>query len=248
MTGVQTCALPISAGNATTTAGGTDRSVTYDSTAPTTTITGGPSGTTTATTASLTFTASETATFECNLDGTGWTACTSPADYTALADGAHTVQIRATDAAGNVGPVVSRSWTVDTTAPSIVISSIPAFTNSLSATFTVTIGADATVYSCTLDGKSQPTNKCTGTNTFTVQAGAHTYAVTANDALGNTQTVTANWTVDQTAPTLTLQQALAQVDPTNTATITFTLSAGEALDPATITASDFTVKIGRAHV
>jgi hypothetical protein len=67
----------------------------------------------TATTASFAFTATETATFECRLDGSAWSACTSPKDYTALATGAHTFDVRATDGAGNVDATpATRTWTV----------------------------------------------------------------------------------------------------------------------------------------
>jgi hypothetical protein len=52
--------------------------------------------------ASLWFTATETATFECSLDGGAWVACASPKTYTALSKSWHTVRARAIDAAGNV--------------------------------------------------------------------------------------------------------------------------------------------------
>ncbi|HEX5782294.1 MAG TPA: right-handed parallel beta-helix repeat-containing protein [Solirubrobacteraceae bacterium] len=89
-----------------------------DSTPPDTTITGGPTGSTTSTSASITFTATEAgSTFECSLDGGAFAACTSPRQYTGLATAAHEVRIRARDAAGNVDPTpASRAWTV-TAAP-----------------------------------------------------------------------------------------------------------------------------------
>src|SRR5207302_137555 len=46
-----------------------------DTTPPETTITDGPSGTTTTHSASLSFSASEPATFECSLDGAAWSSC-----------------------------------------------------------------------------------------------------------------------------------------------------------------------------
>ena len=84
-----------------------------DTTPPDTTITGGPTGTVTATTASFTFTATETATFQCRLDGAAFAACASPQGYTGLAAGAHTFDVRATDAAGNVDATpASSTWTI----------------------------------------------------------------------------------------------------------------------------------------
>jgi hypothetical protein len=60
---------------------------------------------------SFSFTASEPATFECRLDGGGFVACTSPVSYAGLVPGAHTFDVKATDAAGNVGSLVSYTWT-----------------------------------------------------------------------------------------------------------------------------------------
>jgi hypothetical protein len=89
------------------------RSFTVDTTAPDTRIDGGPSGSTTGATATFDLTANEPSTFECRIDGQGWGVC--PARYTTapLADGAHTLDVRATDAAGNVDPTpATRSWTI----------------------------------------------------------------------------------------------------------------------------------------
>lgn len=103
------------------------RTVTFDRTAPTTTITGGPGTYALSGNASFSFNPSETATFECNLDGAGWgTACSSPKSYSGLADGSHTFQVRATDTVGNVGAAASSSWTIDTTVPSTPVLSTPA--------------------------------------------------------------------------------------------------------------------------
>lgn len=53
-----------------------------------------------------------TATFECALDTTVFTACTSPAKYTGLNPASHEFQVRAVDTAGNVDPTpVDMSWT-----------------------------------------------------------------------------------------------------------------------------------------
>jgi PKD domain/Bacterial TSP3 repeat len=94
--------------------------VSVDSTAPNTTIGSGPSGTVASDAASFEFSSSESgSTFECRLDSGAWGSCTSPKDYSDLADGAHTFRVRATDAAGNTdGSPATRNWTVDTgTAP-----------------------------------------------------------------------------------------------------------------------------------
>lgn len=72
---------------------------TVDTTAPTTSIATGPvlDGAVT-----VTFSADEQATHACRLDGAPFTACTSPWRAAGLAEGDHVVEVRATDAAGNV--------------------------------------------------------------------------------------------------------------------------------------------------
>ncbi|HWM18628.1 MAG TPA: PKD domain-containing protein, partial [Ilumatobacteraceae bacterium] len=71
-----------------------------------TTITGGPSGSTTATNATFTFAGTAPAvSFECRLDTPTWTACTSPQSYPGpLALGPHTFDVRAIDASSNPDP------------------------------------------------------------------------------------------------------------------------------------------------
>ena len=56
-----------------------------------------------------------TAVFECQLDNGGFTACTSPKEYTGLANGSHTFEVRAKDPADNLDPTpASYSWVVGT--------------------------------------------------------------------------------------------------------------------------------------
>jgi hypothetical protein len=94
-------------------------SFTIDRTAPAApTITSGPTGTT-AGGDTLTFTGELGATFQCRLDSGSWATCTSPKTYGTLADGSHTFDVRAVDAAGNTGATTSRTWTVDATGPVI---------------------------------------------------------------------------------------------------------------------------------
>ena len=85
-----------------------------DTSPPNTTIASGPSGTTTNSFATFTFSATEPSTFLCQLDGNGAAQpCTSPHTYVNLTSGAHTVAIWATDAMGNADPTpATRSWTI----------------------------------------------------------------------------------------------------------------------------------------
>jgi thermitase len=88
----------------------------------TTTITAGPSGTVSSTTARFEFSSSESgATFQCSLDNSAFEPCTSPKEYTSLSGGSHTFRVQAVDAAGKViDPTpANRTWTVDTSAPTV---------------------------------------------------------------------------------------------------------------------------------
>jgi Divergent InlB B-repeat domain/Putative metal-binding motif len=91
---------------------------TVDTQAPDTEISSGPASETTDRDVDLTFADPHpTGTplhFQCRLDGGAWNACTSGGpQFTTLAAGAHTVDVRAVDAAGNVDATPAAwSWTV----------------------------------------------------------------------------------------------------------------------------------------
>jgi hypothetical protein len=79
---------------------------------PTVTITSGPSGETTSTSATFSFTASQDgATFECELDGGSDQPCTSPVTYSDLDAGEHRFRVRAT-VDGRTGDRAERAWTI----------------------------------------------------------------------------------------------------------------------------------------
>lgn len=90
---------------------------------PQTVITAGPQGATTSTTAIFRFAASEPgSSFQCSLDGSTFTACTSPTSYPDLAEGSHTFRVAATSPDGSVDPSpAERSWVVDVSAPVLAI-------------------------------------------------------------------------------------------------------------------------------
>jgi hypothetical protein len=100
-----------------------EHAFTVDTTPPDTFITLGPGGSTQSTAASFRFGSSEPgSSFECRLDGGAWADCSSPADYTGLAPGSHTFDVRAIDAAGNADPnPASATWTVDLNLPAVSI-------------------------------------------------------------------------------------------------------------------------------
>jgi ELWxxDGT repeat protein len=89
-----------------------------DTTPPQTTIDAGPANGATIDDATPTFGFSSSevgSSFECRVDGGGFSGCTSPEAIGPLTDGDHTFEVRARDLAGNVDPTpAARTFTVDT--------------------------------------------------------------------------------------------------------------------------------------
>jgi len=87
---------------------------TVDTTAPNTVIDTKPLNPTNLTNADFTFHSTESgSSFQCQIDGGGYSACTSPKNYTGLAAGDHTFDVKATDGAGNTDPTpASYNWTI----------------------------------------------------------------------------------------------------------------------------------------
>lgn len=99
---------------------------TVDATAPNTTITSNPTNPTSSSSATFTFTSSEPgSTFQVQLGAGAYVSATTPLTLTGLADGPHTINIRAVDAAGNVDPTpATYTWTIDAI-PTITSVSVP---------------------------------------------------------------------------------------------------------------------------
>jgi len=165
-------------------------------------IDSGPQGVTGTSTPTFSFSAtSSDATFRCQVDGAQFAACSGPGNtHTTqpLADGGHTFTVEATDSAGNA-VTASRTFTVDTTAPTVQIDSGPSGrTTSTTSTFSFS-GADTNglTFRCRVDGAQFAA--CSGPgNTHTTQPlalGDHTFAVEATDGAGNTTIASRAFTV-----------------------------------------------------
>lgn len=98
---------------------------------PTASITQAPANPTNQTSATFTFTGTDSVTpsnqltFKTSLDGAAFTPATSPLTYTSLAEGNHSFQVEAIDQAGNVSLPVSFLWLVDLTAPTSSVTALP---------------------------------------------------------------------------------------------------------------------------
>jgi hypothetical protein len=205
------------------------RTWTVDTVAPDTTINTGPSGTINSTSASFTFSANETSSFECRIDGGSWSSCTSPRNYTGLSNGSHTVEIRATDSAGNVDLTpASRTWTIDTVAPETAINTGPSGTiNSNSASFSFSSNKAGSTFECRIDGGSW--SSCTSPRNYAgLSQGSHTFDVRATDTVGNLDSTPASrtWTVDTVAPNTTINTGSSGTISNTSASFTFSSSEG----------------------
>ncbi len=128
---------------------------------------------------------------------------------TALADGAHALTVAVTDNDGNVSATASRSFTVDTVAPVLNITT-PAdglITNQTAGTVSGTT-SDATSSPVTLtvkvNGSSVGAVTVDGDGNFsrsvTYAEGSNTVVITATDSAGKTTSVTRTVTVDTVPP------------------------------------------------
>ncbi|MCG3098800.1 Ig-like domain-containing protein [Enterobacter sp. DRP3] len=160
----------------------------------------------------------KTYTAEVGADG-AWLVNVPAADAQALGDGTWTVNVSGKDAAGNT---VSGSQTigVDTTAPTLSVDTlaqdniINAAEHNQPLTLTGKTNAEAgQIVTVTLNGKNyNATVAGDGTWTVTLAAndvqtlgeGNHTLTVNVSDKAGNGSSVTADFTVDITAPVVTI--------------------------------------------
>jgi hypothetical protein len=177
-----------------------------DTTPPNTAITSGPANGSTVASSSVTFgfTADEASTFQCRWDGGAFAPCasggpgTSGNDTRTLPEGAHTFEVRATDAAMNVDATPdSRTFTVDLPNPpppqdktppqTTITKPPPAKVKSKRLPVPVSISFASneagSTFTCRVDGGAAAA--CSSPATFKLGRGAHTIAVTARDKAGN---------------------------------------------------------------
>jgi hypothetical protein len=127
-----------------------------------------------------------TCVFECQLDSGGWIPCSSPQTYNGLAEGSHTFDVRAIDAANNADPTpASFNWTIDITPPDALITSHPSNpSNATDAIFNFSCTESSCIFECQLD--SGGWNSCSsGTVYSSLSGGSHLFEVRAIDSVGN---------------------------------------------------------------
>jgi hypothetical protein len=131
--------------------------------------------------------------FECELDGGGFSNCSSPDDFT-VGEGQHTFRVKVFDSASNQDPTpTSFTWIVDTTPPDITITK-PANRERFLLDQNVT-----PVYNCddpTSGGVNTGPPSCDDNGFSTEVLGPHLFTVTSTDGAGNTSTKTHAYVID----------------------------------------------------
>jgi len=170
-------------------------------------------------------TGSEDLRFECRLDEGEWVSCVSPAAYTSVEPGSHTVEVRAIDGAGNVdASPASFTWTQaqpDEDPPETTVEAGPEDgTSDRAARLEFSSDEAGSSFQCALDGAAFAA--CTSPVDFTsVQLGDHEFRVRAIDPVGNVDESPAShaWTVVE-PPDVVAPQTVFEAGPESETTAT----------------------------
>lgn len=186
--------------------------------------------------AEFTYEAPTATSYECKLDAAVFSACPpgGPKEYTGLADGSHTFQVRGVNASGPDPTPASYTWTVDTTPPVATIDAHPA-DPSPGATAQFAYHAQnepGSSFKCSLDGVLPSICPTSGMTYHSLTDGEHTFTVEATDGAGNQQLTPTKftWTVDSslldtTPPETTIESG--PPDPSESSSASFTYSSNE---------------------
>jgi hypothetical protein len=122
-------------------------------------------------------------------------ACAAAYTTPILADGTHTLDVRAKDGNGNVDSTPAHyGWTLDTVAPDTTISTYPANpSNAATGSFTFSSDEIGAVFQCSLDAAAFAPCPDSYTTPALVN-GSHTLAVRALDVAGNVDATPASYT------------------------------------------------------
>ncbi|MBN8539087.1 MAG: hypothetical protein J0L82_01780 [Deltaproteobacteria bacterium] len=147
-----------------------------------------------------------------------------------LAAGAMKFEVKAIDRAGNPSAVASYDWTIDLTAPTVMITKMPSsYSNQVNSAFEFSgtdDGGALASYECKLDAATYVA--CTSPHNVTnLSEGSHTFSVVGIDVAGNRSSPASyTWTVDTTLPTISIATKPDAI--TNSTSATFSLIAADA--------------------
>ena len=170
--------------------------------------------------------------FECALDAPSYSgpfaACSSPKSFTDLADGDHTIRIRAKSPDGSRGPALSHKVTIDTAVPNISITRKPLVVSNINGpVFEYAAEKRGMSYRCSLTpvGSATQFSACNGSSVYrNLTHGSYRFTVLGSDWVGNEATVAYEFMVDLEPPAITLTPAS---NLTSTSSPQFTFTANE---------------------
>ncbi|MDX6200176.1 MAG: large repetitive protein [Actinomycetota bacterium] len=182
-----------------------------DTTAPTTPVVTAPTSPGRDLSPSWSASTEEGSRTECRLSGPGqpatWVPCTLPMATPITADGTYTLDVRATDVAGNVSAPGTGTYVLDTTAPPaplVVQPASPGRIRNPSVTFTAepgTTGSCRLTHGATVLSDSAPCASPATLNLTGLNDGTYTLSIRAVDLAGNIGPAgTATYVLDTTAP------------------------------------------------
>ena len=171
----------------------------------------------------------EPCSFEYRLDGAAWARATPPLVLVNVTDNrTHAVDLRATDAAGNVGASITHTWTVDSLRPDTRIETQPENpSDSARAVFLLASSVPLVQYDYRLDEAEEwEQNVSTPLVLSTLREGQHNVSVRSRTREGVVSPdSTYGWSVDLTAPATTI---VSGPDPlTHLTSATFMFEASE---------------------
>ena len=139
-----------------------------------------------------------------------------------LPDGLHTLTVQSIDAAGNAA-LAQVQFTVDTTAPTVAITSPAAGLTKVSSPVLSYNVSDGTVV-VKVDGAV--VNKVSGSTLDTLADGNHIVRVESTDAAGNFASTQRSFTVDTAAPVVAISSPVAGTTPDHTPYLNYTSTDG----------------------
>lgn len=136
--------------------------------------------------------------------GNGYVCSYTPSS--ALTDGSHTITVNASDYDGNAAAATTSTFKVDTTPPTLSVTSPTDNLITNNATLTVsgtTNDVTSSPVTLTVNGKSVTVGSNGAfSTTVTLATGSNTITVIATDSAGKSTTITRNVTLDTTAPVI----------------------------------------------
>jgi hypothetical protein len=220
---------------------------TVDTQAPKTTLVARPPAVIGSPFASFRFSSEPGAGFQCSLDGADFAACTSPASYSELQDGAHVFAVRAVDAAGNVdAPPAEVSFSVapaplapvveHPASDAVLATGTPTFQGQAQKDTTVSVFVNDTLLGTT---RADEAGRWRFQSRAPLPEGLHTMSATATNASARTGPASPSrgFTLDTTPPETAIDSGPPS-ERTDKAEATFTFSATEPRSTFTCSLND----------